>query len=172
MTTTNDLTSAKDVLAQFQKQILDLDTFLTEISANPDWDIQDVSETYFQLSSMKSQVSLLAKQIENVLISKMQDVEAISVSSGDMIVKEWSKNRKAWQHKDLAHAVAERIQSLAIDMDTGERTMTTGEMIEAMLDYVQPSYWRVTALSNIGLNADSYCQAGDSEAKIRIEKAK
>jgi hypothetical protein len=172
MSTTNSEISAKNVIADFQKQILDLDSFLTEMSSNPDWGLEDVSETYFQISSMKNQMSVLVKQMENLLISKMSDVEAVSVSSGDMIIKEWSKTRKAWQHKELAHAVAERIQNLAIDMDTGERTMDTGQMIEALLDYVQPSYWRVTALSNIGLNADSYCQAGDSEPKIKIEKAK
>jgi hypothetical protein len=172
MNPTDSVISAKNAIDAFQKQILDLDAFLTGIASNPAWDIQDISETYFHISSIKSQLSVVVKQVENVLIARMQDVDAVSVSTGDMIVKEWSKNRKGWQHKELARAVADRIQNLAIDMDTGERTMTTSEMIEALLDYVQPSYWRVTALSSIGLNADAYCQAGDSEPKIRIEKAK
>jgi hypothetical protein len=172
MEPTNAAVSAKEFIDRFRREMLDLDRALVALSADEAWDVKDVSETYFELSNLKSDLSIVVRQIENLLISKMADVEAVPLATGDMIVKEWSKTRKGWQHKDLAHAVAERIQTLAIDMDTGEKVMTTGEMIEAMLDYVQPSYWRVTALSNIGLNADAYCQAGDSEPKIKIEKAK
>ena len=45
-------------------------------------------------------------------------------------------------------------------------------MITALLDYVQPSYWRVTALSNIGVNADDYCQSGEAEPSISLRKGK
>lgn len=164
--------SAQGFLAEFQTALMELDAQLAEISSKGDWPLEDVSETYFQLNSFKGQIALLVKQMESFLISRMSEVEAVSVSSGDMLVKEWSKSRKAWQHKDLAKAVAQRIQSLAFDMDTGEKTMDTGEMIEALLDYVQPSYWRVGALQKIGLNADNFCESGDSEPKIKIERAK
>lgn len=164
--------SAQSLIVEFQKQLLDLDDGLTKLSSESSWPVADIAETYFQLNSFKGQLSLIVKQMETFLIERMTDAEAMSVSSGDMLVKEWSKNRKAWQHKELAKAVADRIQSLAIDMDTGEKTMSTGEMIEALLEYVQPSYWRVGALQKIGLNADSYCESGDSEPKIKIERAK
>ena len=171
-TNTQDGLFAQEFINQFQQQLLDLDSRLSAIASDKNWALSDISETYFQLNSFKGQLSLIVKQMESLLIERMSDVEAVPVSSGDMLVKEWSKNRKAWQHKDLAKAVADRIQSLAIDMDTGEKTMSTGEMIEALLEYVQPSYWRVGALQKIGLNADSYCESGDSEPKIKIERAK
>lgn len=171
-TNTQDGLSAQEFVNEFQQQLLDLDSKLSTLSSEGDWPLADISETYFQLNSFKGQLSLIVKQMESLLIERMADVEAVSVSSGDMLVKEWGKNRKAWQHKELAKVVADRIQSLAIDMDTGEKTMTTGEMIEALLEYVQPSYWRVGALQKIGLNADSYCESGDSEPKIKIERAK
>lgn len=171
-TSQNEMLSAQSLVGEFQRQLLELDSKLTELASRPEWPLEDISETYFQVNSFKGQLAIIVKQMENLLIERMTDVEAMPVSNGDMLVKEWSKNRKAWQHKDLAKAVAQRIQTLAIDMDTGERTMTVGDMIEALLDYVQPSYWRVGALQKIGLNADSFCEAGDSEPKIKIERAK
>ena len=164
--------SAQNLIADFQQQLLDLDEKLTQLSSDANWPLEDISETFFQVNSFKGQLGIIVKQMESLLIARMTEVEAMPVSSGDMLVKEWSKNRKAWQHKELAKAVADRIQSLAIDMDTGEKTMSTGEMIEALLEYVQPSYWRVGALQKIGLNADNFCEAGDSEPKIKIERAK
>ena len=161
----------KSLTQGIQQLLLDLDEQITANASDPNWDIQAVSETFFQLDSFKGQLSIIIKSLESILIEKMVDKEAISLDSGAMLVKEWSKSRKAWQHKDLASAVAERIETMAIDMDTGERTMTTSEMIQAILDYVQPSYWRVGALSNIGLNADAFCEASDPQPKIRIEKA-
>jgi hypothetical protein len=102
----------------------------------------------------------------------MTETEMVVLPSGDTIEKKWDKNRKAWKHKDLADVVSEKIESLAIDMDTGERVLSTKEMITALLDYVQPSYWRVTALSNIGVNADDYCQSGEAEPSISLRKGK
>lgn len=161
----------KSLTQGIQQLLLDLDKQITTNASDPNWDAQTISETFFQLDSFKGQLSIIIKSLESILIEKMADKEAISLDSGAILVKEWSKSRKAWQHKDLASAVAERIETMAIDMDTGERTMTTSEMIQAILDYVQPSYWRVGALSNIGLNADSFCEASDPQPKIRIEKA-
>lgn len=163
---------ALDFLSRFEAQLLDLDSAITALVKSEDTTVTDLSATYASLDSFKSSLSIVIKQLEQTLLNKMEEVDSVSLDSGTVILKEWSKNRKAWQHKDLAQAVSERIQLMAVDMDTGERTMTTGQMIEAMLDYVQPSYWRVTALSNIGLNADSFCEAGDAQAKIRIERGK
>jgi hypothetical protein len=159
-------------IARFQLDLLDLDQALSEMRKNEDWDLSEIAETYFRLNSYKAELAVVVRQMETYLLEKMSETEAVSVSSGDMIVKEWSKNRKSWQHKQLAEIVSERIERSAVDMDTGEVTMSTSEMIQALLEYVQPSYWRVGALSNIGVNADDYCQSGDSEPKIRIEKTK
>jgi len=164
--------SAQEPLSKFEQDLLDLDASLSALRGDPTWSLNDLADSYFKLTSLKSDLSILVKQIETILIERMAETDAVPVSSGEMVVKEWSKNRKGWQHKELAVAVSEKIQMLSVDMDTGERIMDTAQMIQAMLDYVQPSYWRVGALSNIGLNADDYCQAGDAEPKIRIEKTK
>lgn len=162
----------KSLLEGLQRTLLDIDESLTADFNNPEVDIKNLSEFFVQLDGFKGQLSILIKTIESKLIERMVDVEAVSTDTGVVVVKEWSKNRKGWNHKELTEVVSERIQLMAIDMDTGERTMTTGQMIQALLDYLQPSYWRVGALSSIGLNADAFCEAGEPQPKIRIEKAK
>lgn len=170
--TTDPAESVLDALRNFQNQIIELDQFITGLKENQKQSVAEASEIFFHLDFFKTQISVLLKQAEQNLIALMQDEEAVQVSAGEMLVKEWSKNRKSWRHKEIGVAVAERIQLSAVDMDTGERTMTVQQMIEAMLDYVQPAYWRVTALKEIGLNADSFCETSDPEPRIKIERLK
>lgn len=160
-----------ELLGRIQHSLLEIDETLSRQSDIADWSIKDMSEAYATMASLKAQLGVVMQSLESSLIERMTDKEAVSLESGAVLVKDWSKSRKSWQHKDLVSAVADRIQQMAIDMDTGERTMTTGQMIEALLEYVQPSYWRVGALSSIGLNADAFCEASDPQPKIRIEKA-
>lgn len=158
-------------LDDFQQRILAVDE---EMSAarSQDWSIEEASAALVRLSNFKTQVAMLMDDQEKFLIEKMKETESVVLASGETIEKKWSKNRTGWQHKDLAQVVAGRIENLAIDMDTGERVLTPGEMITKLLDFVQPSYWRVTALADIGVNPDDYCQAGEAKPSISIRKAK
>ena len=64
--------------------------------------------------------------------------------------------------------VFERLQQSSVDMDTGEVTLSTEEIVNRILDYVQPSYWRVGALNDLGINADQYCEVGEPKTNIAI----
>lgn len=163
-----------NALQSFQASILDLDNSLTEMRESGSFDVQSACEAYSLLSGFKSQIGVLMNDHENFLLEilKQAETEAVMLQTGQSLTVEYSKSRKAWRHKDLAEVVASRIQNLAYDIDTGERKMTTSEMITKLLDYVQPSYWRVTSLSEIGVSADEYCESGETEAKIRLGKAK
>lgn len=158
-------------LDEFQRQILIVDDLMRK-AREEQWPIEEASAALVRLSNFKTQVAMLMNDQENFLIEKMQETESVVLESGETVEKKWSKNRSGWQHKDLAQVVASRIENLAIDMDTGERVMSTSEMITKLLDFVQPSYWRVTALTDVGINADDFCQAGESKASISIRKAK
>ena len=69
--------------------------------------------------------------------------------------------RKKWDHDMLAVLVAKKITDTAIDMDTGEVTKTPQQMIRELLDYAAPSYWRVGALRELGIDPDEYCDVGE-----------
>jgi hypothetical protein len=55
-------------------------------------------------------------------------------------------------------------------MDTGEIVMSQEDMIANVLDYVQPSYWRIKELQNIGINPDHFCEVGETKTSIIVRK--
>jgi hypothetical protein len=60
----------------------------------------------------------------------------------------------------------------SVDLDTGEVLLSPQEIAVKMLDFVQPSYWRVKELAKFGINADNYCEVGDYKTNIIVRKAK
>jgi hypothetical protein len=61
---------------------------------------------------------------------------------------------------------------MSVDMDTGEILSTPEEMITKVLDFLQPSYWRIKELQKIGIDADNYCEVKEAKASIIVRKAK
>jgi hypothetical protein len=92
----------------------------------------------------------------------------VETQSGATIEKKSAVDRKKWDHPKLANCVAERLNEMSVDMDTGERTMTATEMVEKLLDYAAVSYWRVGKLGELGINPDLYCEQGDSKTSIIV----
>jgi hypothetical protein len=117
-------------------------------------------------------MGMIYDDMVNKVTEMLQEETIVNLGDGYIVEKKWSKARKGWQHKDLASVVASRIEQMSIDLDTGEVMLTPRQMAEKMLEFMQPSYWRVGPLESIGLNADDYCEAGDSTPSIRITKPK
>jgi hypothetical protein len=46
-------------------------------------------------------------------------------------------------------------------MDTGEILKSGQQMIKELLEYAAPSYWRVGALRELGINPDDFCDVGE-----------
>ena len=158
--------------SDFQESLLSLDSRVSQFKAMDTTTVDDWCQMILEISNFKTQLAFVYEVVTSSALEAMSETEIITLPSGDTIEKKWSKDRKGWKHKELAEIVAERIEDSSIDLDTGERVLTTGEMIKKMLEYVQPSYWRVTALSDLGINADDYCQAGESKPSISVKKAK
>lgn len=158
--------------SDFQDALLELDSRVSQLRQINTASVDDWCQMILEISNFKTQLSFMFEAVTTQALQLMDETEIVTLPSGDTIEKKWSKDRKGWKHKELAEIVAERIETSAVDMDTGEIVLSVHEMIKKMLDYVQPSYWRVTALSDIGINADDYCQAGDSKPSISVKKAK
>lgn len=159
-------------LEEFQKALLDLEDALKVHKNNKTTSVEDACKILVAISNFKTQLAMIYEDFSAYTIRMMEESDVVILPSGVTVEKKSSKDRRGWQHKDLASVVADRIRSLSIDMDTGERLMSQEEMIVKLLDYVQPSYWRVTALSDIGVNADDFCQAGEIKESISIRRNK
>lgn len=97
----------------------------------------------------------------------MRDVPEIVLVDGTKLEKKTSYDRKSWKHEELADVVARRIVQLSTDLDTGEVSATPEMVGKELLKYLQPSYWRVKALSGIGVSADEYCEISE-ETKTNV----
>lgn len=151
--------------------LLDLDARVTELRDNPP-DFSGACEILVKLSEFKTAMSVIVNSMENIVLDLFGDEQIYTSDNGTTVEKKWDTNRKGWQHKDLAQAVSDRITTMAIDMDTGEVLLTPAQMIAKLLDFVQPSYWRLTPLRDVGINADDYCTVGDTKPVISVRRAK
>jgi hypothetical protein len=126
-------------------------------------------DTLVLLHSIKSDIGNIFTQYSNLIANKLETDEA-TASNGQKIEKKSAFDRKGWKHEDLASEVLRRLNDLSVDMDTGEVVMSANEVAMKLLDYVQPSYWRIKELSKLGINADQYCEVGELKTSIIVRK--
>lgn len=158
-------------LQDHKKRILDLYDNVSKCDEN-ELSLQEACNILVDLSEMKTSMALIYEEMLKKVSEMMEEEPLINLDSGHTIEKKWSKDRRGWRHKELAELVATRVSQMSIDMDTGERTMTHEEVARKMLDFLQPSYWKVTALNDIGVSADEYCNVGESKASVIVRKPK
>jgi hypothetical protein len=138
------------------------------IATNPD--SKDACSVLFELNMAKREMSMIYDDFAFAVGNMIENNREVKIEGKGLIEKKSSYERRAWQHKDLASAVASKLSRMAVDMDTGEVIKTPEEVAIQILDYVQPSYWRVKELSNIGINADNYCETGNLKTSIIVRK--
>ena len=155
----------------FEKSLLSLDRSISEFSKEKP-SMQEACESLVLLNRLKVDFVIVYDQLAKIVSEAMGDIPEIILSDGSKVEKRSAADRKSWMHTELAHEVARRIQDIAVDLDTGERVMSVEDMIVKVFDYVQPSYWRVKALGEIGVSADKFCEVGESKESIIVRKAK
>jgi hypothetical protein len=133
--------------------------------------IEESCSFLVQVYNLKRDISFIYEELMGVIAEKMPE-SMIFLPDGTEIERKQSADRKAWDHKGLAEEVAGRISQMAVDMDTGEVTLTPHEMMIKMLDYAAPSYWRVGELGKIGVNPSKYCETSEGKTSIVIKKGK
>jgi len=151
-----------------KKAIMDL---YEQVNAYDVDDVKDACDIFVAISEMKTSIGLIFDEMQKKTLDALDD-EIVNVNEQISVEKRWSTPRKAWRHAELTEEVTQRILRMSIDMDTGERTLTTEEMMKKLMDFVNPSYWRVKALNEIGISADQYCDVGESKPSIYINRPK
>tara|TARA_Y100000296_G_scaffold86762_1_gene127722 strand:+ start:3257 stop:3751 length:495 start_codon:yes stop_codon:yes gene_type:complete len=119
----------------------------------------------FILNEAKRMISSLQEEAKTILLDSDWDRGPIQAQQFSMETKTGAP-RKKWNHQGLVEVVAQKITDTAIDMDTGEITKTPQQMIKELMEYAAPSYWRVQALRDLGIDADSYCDVGEPNTNL------
>lgn len=114
----------------------------------------------FIVGEAKKTIASLQREATEILLKSDWDRAPFQNQSFSMETKT-GQPRKKWDHDGLAAAVAKRISDSAIDMDTGEILKSAQQLIKELLDYAAPSYWRVGALRELGIDPDDFCDVGE-----------
>lgn len=170
MSTTEWSDAGSDIkaLLDFRKTLIALSELcLTNLESD---DEQKWIDTLVLLHTIKGDIGGIFSQYSVLIGEKLTKTE-VTASNGQMVEKKMASDRKSWEHEKLAKEILRRLNETSIDMDTGEVTLTSTEIALKLLDYVQPSYWRVKELSKLGVNADQYCEVGEAKTSIIVRKA-
>lgn len=157
-------------IKDFNTAILALDDALEEFQDTQPTP-EDAAMALAALHTIKANFAAVYERMEHIVSVSMGNDPEVVLPDGIKVEKRYGASRKAWQHKDLAAVVASRIADMSVDMDTGERLLSPQDMIVKVLDYVQPSYWRIKELNNIGINPDRFCEVSEGKTSIIVRKA-
>lgn len=156
-------------ITELRKQIQNLSNVIDSYTIS-DVSVGDASDALLQLNLAKRDIGMVYDILTNFVAQKLGDEKEISLDNGALIEKKVAYDRKAWEHKKLGSAVVDKLVKMSVDIDTGEVIKTPAEIAVQLLDYCAPSYWRVKELSNIGINADMYCETGQLKTSIIVRK--
>lgn len=153
-------------LATCRKSLADLLRAIQEI---PSEDLDLCAQAVLAVDDLRGDLEALRSSADKHLIDSMGDEPEISIKGASMEIRR-SDSRKAWAHKEIAFQVAERLVQSSVDFETGEMMKSTEELVRGILDYAGVSYWKVGALSTIGISADDYCEVTEGKMKVRITR--
>lgn len=166
------MTSINDLFSELMKTVMDAEDQLNDFLAqNPS--PEELADAVVALHSMKNAFSDVYGMFSAQVMTTLQkaNIEEMDAHGGKIEIKT-SSDRKKWDHDKLINEVGRRLIQSSVDMSTGEVVLSTEDLLKKVLDYIQPSYWRVKELSKIGINADNYCEVGDYKTSIIVRKAK
>ncbi len=132
--------------------------------------LEEAGNMLLQMNLAKRDMSIVYDAVA-FRFGELMDMEsAVPLPGNAIIEKKSSYERKAWQHKDLAKAVVDRLRQMSVDMDTGEVVKSPEDIALELMSYCAPSYWRIKELNNIGINPDMYCETGQLKTSIIVRK--
>jgi hypothetical protein len=155
-------------LTDFRRAIMDLGDHVRKIADSDNEN--DVIDVLVLLHAIKAEIGFVFSEYQTLVTDKIPDSSMVRASNGQTIEKKIGNDRRSWEHEKLTSEVLRRLNEMSIDMDTGEVVMSSQQIALKLLDYLQPSYWRVKELAKLGINADQYCELGELKSSIIIRK--
>jgi|TARA_R110000803_G_scaffold37598_13_gene81123 hypothetical protein len=135
-------------------------------------DTTDLLQFASDLHSVKSFVSQLFNEVQaNVTEHVGNLVIPVDVDGATVEIKSGAP-RKTWDHKSLINDISKRLVDSSVDLNTGEVLKTPTAMIREALEFAGISYWKVTKLKELHLDADDYCEVGEAKKSLVIRRNK
>jgi hypothetical protein len=160
---------AIDKIIEIRSLMVQLEAEVIE-AMNSGATLEEAGNMLLQMNLAKRDMSLVYDAVAHRFGEMMDKESAVPLPGNAIIEKKSSYERKAWQHKDIAKAVVDRLTQMAVDMDTGEVVKSSEDIAMELMTYCAPSYWRIKELNNIGINPDMYCETGVLKTSIIVRK--
>jgi hypothetical protein len=157
------------MVAQYRKALIDLDEAITALDPTG-VNVEEIADLLVEFNLYKRDVGVVYDTLADIFATAMKRAGVISGRDGAEIELKYSLSRTGWKHRDLAAAVATKIYESSVDMDTGEFVGSPLDMMQKMLDYLQPSYWKIGEVSKIGINVDDYCKSEEAKPSVIVRK--
>lgn len=154
-------------LRQFETVLTQLDQETLESS-----DTEQLLQVASDLHLVKSYVTTLFNELQSVLTEYLGNLASPVAVDGATIEIKSGSPRKSWDHAALIDEVSRRIVDQSVDLDTGEITASPQDMIRQAMEYVGVSYWKVTNLKGLHIDADDYCEVGQPKKNLVIRRDK
>ena len=137
-------------------------------------DVDDTTEAVVSLlHDLREQRKALAQMEAYVEAAAVKRLKYGQQQVGEFIAEvKGGKDRRAWQHDDLAWAVC---RPLAVNENTGEVVTEIAEIIDQvrarLLNCAAVSYWRTTQLKPLGINPDDYSESTPGRRTVTVTSA-
>lgn len=164
-TSTASLDSALSALRVFESDLIQMDSL-------DDYSTEDILQLASDLHLAKSLVGDLFNELQTRVTDHLGSLPIPVAVDGATIEIKAGSPRKTWDHDSLINDVTKRIVDSSIDLNTGEVVKTTPEMIKEALAFAGISYWKVTKLKELHLDADEYCEVGEAKKNLVIRRNK
>ena len=169
----SDLSELMLTLHEVQSLLRTLEGSIMKLSEDIESaDTTDLLQFATDLHAVKSFVTLLFNELQSNVTEHVGNLAIpVDVDGATVEIKSGSP-RKTWDHKSRIDDVSKRLVDSRVDLTTGEVVKTPTDMIREALEFAGISYWKVSKLKELHLDADDYCEVGEAKKSLVIRRNK
>jgi len=161
------LQEAHTSLRSFESDLMQISNGSVELAST-----EELLQLASDLHLVKSYVTELFNELQLVVTEHIGHMAVPVAVDGATVEIKAGSPRKSWDHASLIDDVSKRIVDSSVDLNTGEVIKTPTEMIKEALQFAGISYWKVTKLKELHLDADEYCEVGEAKKQLVIRRSK
>jgi len=130
---------------------------------------EELLEVAGALHHVKSIATQTFSEFQTIVAESIDASAPVEISTGTIEVKSGAP-RKSWDHSRLAAEVGRRVADRNMNIDSGEMSLSPQGLIQQVLEFVGLSYWKVGKLKELHIDADDFCEVGESKKNLVVRR--